>query len=149
NMMGFSQKQESYTISIIRDDTLYSYDPGKGSGSKMPNPGADLMRLSPEEQARMGEQLEAGLEVQRTVLGSDLFLNKRCEVSDQELDMQGHKTKVRIWLYKQMPLQTISSGMGVNLIETATEIKEGISISPKRFDLPREVEFRELEWGRG
>ena len=147
-MMGFAHKQESYSIGIIRDDTLYSYEPGKGSGSKMPNPGAEVMGLSPEEQARMGKQLEKDLDVQRTVLGSDLLLNKRCEVSDQLLDMQGQQTKVRIWLYKQIPLQTISSGMGVNLTETATDLQEDIAIPPKRFELPQEVEFRELGWGR-
>lgn len=148
NMMGIRNRQESYSIGIIIDTLLYSYDPGKRTGAIMANPASDIMNLTEDQQQEMGKEMGEAFELQREVLGTDVIAGKRCEVSDNTSTVNGMTTKARIWSYKNLVLKMVSSGMGVNLTEEAIHMEENLQHPASRFEVPADVRMQRLNYGR-
>lgn len=148
NMMGIRNRQESYSIGIIIDTLLYSYDPRKRTGVIMANPASDIMNLTADQQQEMGKEVGEEFDLQRKVLGTDVIAGKRCEVSDNTATVNGMTTKSRIWSYKNLVLKMISSGMGVNLTEEALQMEENLQHPASRFEVPADVRMQRLDYGR-
>lgn len=148
NMMGIRNRQESYSIGIIIDTLLYSYDPQKRTGVIMANPASDIMNLTEDQQQEMGKEMGEEFDLQREVLGTDVIAGKRCEVSDNTATVNGMTTKSRIWRYKNLVLKMISSGMGVNLTEEALQMEENLQLPASRFEVPADVRMQRMDYGR-
>ncbi|MEO1450022.1 MAG: hypothetical protein AAFV07_10875 [Bacteroidota bacterium] len=144
-MLGFSHEQSSRNIGIIRDGMLYGFDPETRKGTEMQNPAQDIMNLSPEQQQQFGEEFTSEAHIQVIPLGTDIVTGKRCAVSDQISQDDQMEFRARVWMYKNIALQMVSSGMGTNLEEKATSIRENVHIPASRFEVPKDVQFMKFD----
>jgi hypothetical protein len=71
--------------------------------------------------------------------GEEEFMGRKCEI--WELESMGTK----IWVWENIPLKTETELMGISIRREAVEIEENADIPPSKFELPKDVEFIEID----
>lgn len=145
NMLGFSHEQSSRNIGIVRDGMLYGFDPDTRRGTEMPNPAQEIIDLTPEQQQQFGEEFTTKAHIKVIPLGTEVIIGKRCAVTDQISQDEQMDFRSRLWMYKNINLRLVSSGMGTNLEEKATEIRENVDHPSSTFEVPKDVRFMRID----
>lgn len=73
--------------------------------------------------------------------GNETFLGKTCQVIEMNSDKLG-KGKILTW--KNIPMLSDMTTMGMKIRAEVTELEENISIDAAKFMLPADVEFKEF-----
>ncbi len=136
-MMGF--KQETNTLSILKDGYTYNIDLAKRTGTKTETPlmkelsaraegeGKDIADIGEEILVRMGGKK----------VGTEEFLGKKCDVWVIE------QMASKIWVYNGITLKSVTNMMGMEISKVATRFEENASIAKGKLDLPPDIKFED------
>lgn len=133
---GFSKNIN--LLNIIKDDSNYIIDMNRKTGTKTKNPVKKLITELQNQKSfgEFGEQIL--LKSGAMKIGREEFLNKECDI--YEISNAGTK----IWIWKWIPLKTITRTGGIEINSVAKKIEVNISIPSDKFDLPTDVTITEV-----
>lgn len=126
------------TKSLVKDDYVYSWSSASKSGMKFK---LDPSRVDPKtnmDVSKMTEEMKARLHLQE--VGNETIDGKDCKVFTYEAETM----KGKMWIWKQMPLQSEMSIGGKSIISKYKSFRENPSIPAGTFDVPADVEFKEM-----
>jgi len=133
DMMGV--KQETDTKVIMDGIWIYSIDNKTNTAAKMENPlfsvlpkNTDLEKIGDELIQKMGKKI-----------GKETINGKDCEIWEVEQMMS------KIWVWKSIPIKSEIKTMGMNITKIATSIEVNIAILEEKFNLPKEIDAKNLK----
>jgi hypothetical protein len=140
NILMLKQKRESRSVSFIEGEWITSYDPVTRKGSRMKNPlYKSLSNLDEKQQQKMAKGMEEAFKAKTTELATETIAGKPCKVTRTVTGLQGMETTTTTWLWEGLPMKSLSGGMGTELSELVTNIKEGIGIPGYLSEIPKDV----------
>jgi hypothetical protein len=128
-MMGQKNKQ----ISLRKDGYYYSYSEGQKEGAKFKidvNDSTSNKKLTEETILK-----EGGKKV-----GSEDVLGKECTV----YEIPGESGQSKLWVWKNMMLKMVAQQDQMEITMEATELKETSDFPEGVFDLPADINFKEM-----
>jgi hypothetical protein len=133
-MKGMPSQPKQY--SLKKDEFIYTWTEGKKTGTRI-KPGMihDLNNLDLE---KLGKEMIEEMKIKK--LGTETYLGKTCEVTEMNSDKLG-KGKILTW--KNIPMLTDMTTMGMNIKAEVKELEENPSLDPAKFEIPADVEFQE------
>ena len=139
-MFGMKSKEEVHTIMVMDGGKFWMADLKSKTGQKGTSEAYDMGKemaeeLTEEEAKKLGEDIISSLGGEK--MGTEKVLGKTCEV----IKVMGAK----VWIYKGVSLKTEAKMMGVSVNETATEIKENISVSGDKFKPVSGIEYQDID----
>jgi hypothetical protein len=149
NMIGIKNKEQSYTISHVIGDSLYSADPVKRTGTAMLNPAAEFYNgITEEEAERMATEMADGMNAKVKYLGTDKYLGKVCEVYDTKMYTEDGKLMAhsRTWMRNGLVYKSESNAMGVTVVQEAVAVKENVSVSSSRFKKLKGINYTSFNY---
>lgn len=150
NMMGIKRKEKSRLIAIHRNDSIYSYNPEKRSGHVMENPAREFYQgMSEKDLQKFAEGIQDGMNTTQKRLGTDRVAGKLCEVMEFTSHTEEGEVMMitRIWWWKGMTLKSLSRGMGSEIEQEVTLIKDNIQIEPHIFRPNPRIKYRSFSLG--
>ena len=137
SMGGHSMNTTSKTL--IKEDYVYSWTGMSKTGTKFkldPNKldkkNLDFSKLTEEMKAKMKVKDE----------GTESIEGRECKVVSYETDAM----KGKMWLYKQLPLQSEMMMGDKKIITKLKSLDENPSLPAGTFDLPADIQFKELNF---
>ncbi|MGB9702255.1 MAG: hypothetical protein ACPL1A_05945 [Candidatus Kapaibacteriota bacterium] len=127
------------TLSLTTQEWTYNIDLDKKEGTKIANKEIEeLMKsLQGKDLEEIGRKMLEKLNAKK--IGNETFLGKNCEVWEIQ------KLSSKVWLYKYIPLKTISNIMGTITIE-ATKFEENVSIPADKLKVPSGIKITEQKF---
>lgn len=130
------QKTANNNITVTKGFDVWSWDPKTRIGTFMHNDVAEAILndpdFDPEEFAK--EVMEAtGFKK----IGTEMYDGKLCDV------WEGMATKA--WVWNGFSLKVEAKMFGIKVIQKAVSVKIDADIPNKRFDVPSDVKFQEVE----
>lgn len=136
-MMGF--KQETNTLSILKDGYTYNIDLTKRTGTKIETPLMKELNARAEaegkDMADVGEEMLVRMGGKK--VGTEEFLGKKCDI--WVMEQMGSK----IWVYNGITLKSITNMMGMEISKVATRFEENATIDKSKLDLPTDIKFED------
>ncbi|BDQ02977.1 hypothetical protein [Ignavibacterium sp.] len=134
---GFSKNIN--LLNIIKDDSNYIIDLDRKTGTKTKNPVKKLIAELQNQKSfgEFGEQIL--LKSGAMKVGREEFLDKDCDI--YEIKNAGTK----IWIWKWIPLKTITKTGGVEINSVAKKIEINVSIPSEKFEPPKDVTITEVD----
>lgn len=134
---GFSKNIN--LLNIIKDDSNYIVDLERKTGTKTKNPVKKLIAELQNQKSfgEFGEQIL--LKSGAMKVGREDFLDKECDI--YEISNAGTK----IWIWKWIPLKTITKTGGVEINSIAKKIEVNVSIPSEKFEVPNDVTITEVD----
>lgn len=134
---GFSKNIN--LVNIMNDDSNIIIDLDKGTGTKTKNPVKKLI-IELQNQKSFGEFGEQILLKSGAMkIGQEEFLDKECDI--YEIKNAGTK----IWIWKWIPLKTITKTGGIEISSVAKKIEVNVSIPVEKFKVPENVTLTEVD----
>jgi len=126
------------TKSITKDGYMYSWASNGKSGTKfkLGEANVDPQNL---DIANMTDEMRKKYNVKEE--GTETIDGKTCKVFTYSID----QAKAKVWLYKQTPLQTEINIHGMDMITRFKKLEENPEIPVGTFDLPADVQFKEMQ----
>jgi hypothetical protein len=125
------------TRTIIGTDYIYTWEVGKQTGMKIKL--SDRFDPSNMDYEKMTEEMRAKFKMKDE--GTAEVLGKTCKVISFEAE--GMKGKTYAW--ENIPLKVEMSMQGKTMVSEVTDIQENISIDASQFEVPADVEFKEMQ----
>ncbi len=136
-MMGF--KQETNTLTILKDGYTYNIDLTKRTGTKIETPLMKELNARAEaegkDMADVGEEMLVRMGGKK--VGTEEFLGKKCDI--WVMEQMGSK----IWVYNGITLKSITNMMGMEISRVATRFEENATIDKSKLDLPTDIKFED------
>lgn len=133
---------ESKTVSIIDGEWLINYDTEKKKGTKMKFNLADKFSgMSEEDMKKFAEQMGDATGTETKDIGTKEIAGKTCKGTEATSNMMGMKTKSIMWQYGNFTMEMVTEGAGTNIKEGVTKFEEGITVDPKLFLVPDDVDI--------
>ncbi|AFH50373.1 Hypothetical protein IALB_2670 [Ignavibacterium album JCM 16511] len=134
---GFSKNIN--LLNIISDDSNYIIDLERKTGTKTKNPVKKLIAELQNQKSfgEFGEQIL--LKSGAMKVGREEFLDKDCDI----YEIKNAVTK--IWIWKWIPLKTITKTGGVEINSVAKKIEINVSIPSDKFEPPKDVTITEVD----
>lgn len=134
---GFSKNLN--LINIIKDDSNYIIDLERKTGTKTKNPIKKLIAELKDQKSfgEFGEQIL--LKSGAMKIGREDFLDKECDI----YEIAGSGT--RIWIWKWIPLKTITKTGGIEINTVAKKIEVNTNIPVEKFELPKDIIINEVD----
>lgn len=130
---GVSKK--IHTLTLTRNDSVYSIDLDSKTGTAMQNPMMNTMMKN----AKGKDLMEMGMEMMKNMggekIGTEEILGKTCDV--WEIKKMGSKASV----WNAIPMKTEASMMGMTQSIVATKIDEDASIPEEKMRIPSDVKM--------
>lgn len=126
----------SNTLNLTDKEWTYNIDLDKKEGTKIANKELeDLMKsLQGKDLEDIGRKMLEQLNARK--IGNETFLGRNCEVWEIQ------KLSSKVWIYKYVPLKTISNLVGTITIE-ATKFEENASIPADKLKIPSNIKITE------
>ncbi len=126
-------------VNIITSDSNFIIDLSRGSGTKTKSP---IKKLASELKYQksfgdFGEQIL--LKSGAMKVAQEKFLDKDCDV--YEIPAKG----TRMWIWKWIPLKTVSKLGGVEITSEAKKIETNLSIPEEKFLVPPDIKLTEVD----
>jgi len=137
NMKGVPASPKKF--SIKQGELIYSWDEGKKTGTKMNL--ANLQDLNNINFEKLGEEMLKEMKI--TKGGNENFLGKSCVVVEMNSDKLG-KGKILTW--KNIPMRSDMTTMGMQIKSVVTELEENALIEPSKFVVPADIQFKEMNF---
>jgi len=78
-------------------------------------------------------------------IGIKVVAGKTNSGTETTTNMMGMKTKTIIWQYGNFTMEMVTEGAETSIKEGVTKFEEGITVDPKLFLVPDDVEITELK----
>jgi hypothetical protein len=135
---------EKKSVSILDGNWIITYDPETKKGTKMKFDAAnDFSNMSEEDMKKFAEQMGEATKTETKDIGTKDIAGKTCKGTEATTNMMGMKTKTTMWQYGNFIMQSVSEGSGTIIKEGVTKFEEGITVDPKVFLVPEDVEITE------
>lgn len=124
-------------FSLIKSEMIYSWTDGKKSGTKM-----DMRKMKSIDNLdfeKLGKEMLAEMKMKKA--GTEIYLGKTCDVLEMNSE---HLGKGKILTWKNIPLYTDITTMGMQVISEVKELVENPVIDPSKFEIPGNIQFREI-----
>mgnify|MGYP000436370338 FL=1 len=126
-------------LNIVKDDANYIIDLERKTGTKTKNPVKKLVAELQNQKSfgEFGEQilLKAGA----MKIGQEEFLDKDCEIYEIK------NTGTKMWIWKWIPLKTITKLGGVEINSVAKKIEVNVNVPEEKFTPPDNVTITEVD----
>lgn len=134
---GFSKTLN--LLNIIKDDSNYIIDLERKTGTKTKNPVRKLIAELQNQKSfgEFGEQIL--LKNGAMKVGREDFLDKECDIYEIA------NTSTKIWIWKWIPLKTITRTGGVEINTVAKKIDINVNIPAEKFELPKDITINEVD----
>lgn len=134
---GFSKNIN--LLNIIKDDSNYIIDLERKTGTKTKNPIKKLINELQNQKSfgEFGEQILLNSGAMKT--GREEFMDKECDI--YEIPNAGTK----IWIWKWIPLKTITKSGGIEINSVAKKIDVDVNIPSEKFNLPEDIVITEVD----
>jgi hypothetical protein len=133
----YGDSQQLETVSYLLGFWQYTLDVEAGTGTKTKNTVLESLVMNSD-----GDLEQLGLKMFRSMggelSGTEEMLGKTCDV--WELKSMGTK----IWVWKNIPLKSVTEMMGLNIIRTAISLQENVVIPAEKLEIPSEIDFMEI-----
>jgi hypothetical protein len=77
-------------------------------------------------------------------VGEEQVAGKLCEVHEAVTEMGAIKQTTRTYLWKNIVLKLVSSGMGTEVTEEALSVKTDASIAAEKFKIPEGAKIKDI-----
>ena len=77
-------------------------------------------------------------------LGEEDILGKSCKKYSMETSQMGQTVSSTVWIWKGIALKTVSSVNGMDISDTATDIRENAAVAADIFTVPGDVSIQEM-----
>jgi len=126
-------------LNVIKEDSNYIVDLERNTGTKTKNPVKKLIAELQNQKSfgEFGEQIL--LKSGAMKIGREEFLDKECDV--YEIKNAG----TIIWIWKWIPLKTITKTGGIEINSVAKKIEVDVSIPDDKFNIPEGVRLTEVD----
>ena len=123
--------------SVMTDGYVYTWQTGSKSGSKFK---LDESKFDPNnlDFSRMSEELRKKMNFKEE--GTETVDGRECKVASFNAEQMSGK----VWMWKQIPVKMEMSVVGKTITSTLKKLEENPSISAGTFDVPADIEFKEL-----
>lgn len=126
-------------LNIVKDDANYIIDLERNTGTKTKNPVKKLVAELQNQKSfgEFGEQilLKAGA----MKIGQEEFLDKDCDIYEIK------NTGTKMWIWKWIPLKTITKLGGVEINSVAKKIEVNVNVPEEKFTPPENVTITEVD----
>lgn len=126
-------------LNIVKDDANYIIDLERKTGTKTKNPVKKLVAELQNQKSfgEFGEQilLKAGA----MKIGQEEFLDKDCDIYEIK------NTGTKMWIWKWIPLKTITKLGGVEINSVAKKIEVNVNVPEEKFTPPDNVTITEVD----
>ncbi len=137
---------EKKTVSIIDGEWIINFDPEKKKGTKMKFNLADKFSgMSEEDMKKFAEQMGDATGTETKDIGTKEIAGKTCKGTEATSNMMGMETKTTVWHYGNFTMESVSEGAGTIVKEGVTKFEEGITVDPKLFIVPDDVDITEVQ----
>ena len=134
------QGQKLTQITLIKDGYAYNANLTFNQGAKIKLDNVeDLNSLN-----FLNLNAELKQKYQIVEKGAEELLGRKCDVYEMTYTEQGMSVKSTVWIWKGIPLKTMMSVMGNSIVDEVTEILEGVKIDKEKFEIPKGVDFMEV-----
>lgn len=134
----FGVTQEAETVNYLQGYWQYNLDLKTNTGTKTKNTVLESLVESSD-----GDLEQVGLDMFKSMggkkVGAEEILGKLCDV--WELTSMGTK----VWVWKNIPLKSETKMMGMEIIRSATILQENVKIPSDKMEIPKEIEFKEID----
>lgn len=126
-------------LNILADDSNIIIDLNKGTGTKTKNPVKKLISELQNQKSfgEFGEQIL--LKSGAMKIGKEKFLDRDCDI--YEIKNAG----TRIWVWKWIPMKTITKTSGIEINSIAKKIDINIPVPEEKFRVPENVTLTEVD----
>jgi hypothetical protein len=126
-------------LNVIKEDSNYIVDLERNTGTKTKNPVKKLIAELQNQKSfgEFGEQIL--LKSGAMKIGREEFLDKECDI--YEIKNAG----TIIWIWKWIPLKTITKTGGIEINSVAKKIEVDVSIPDDKFNIPEGVRLTEVD----
>ena len=124
-------------FSLNKADMIYSWTEGKKEGTKM-----DIQKLKSLDNLdfeKLGKEMLADMKMKKA--GTEIFLGKTCDVLEINSE---HLGKGRILTWKNIPLYTDITTMGMKVISEVKDLVENPVMDQSKFEIPVNIVFKEF-----
>lgn len=134
-MLGKEIRQCSVSDSLY----MYSFSPEDKTGkrTKIGNKGPDNINFN-----AITREMAKELNLKKN--GTTELLGRTCDVYTMEI--ASAKLKGTYYIWKGIPLKTVSSVAGISITMEATKIEENAVIPPEKFEIPKDINFEEVAY---
>ncbi|MFI5171855.1 MAG: hypothetical protein ACHQFW_05665 [Chitinophagales bacterium] len=129
-------KMETHTYSLVKDQTMYSWEQGKTTGTKYNF--SDMMKNMNYE--TFSEEMKKQYNYKE--LGTETVLGKTCKKISVEIQ-KGSSATVCTWKGISMRSEVNVAGMPMTM--EVTELNENASTDASKFEIPSDVTFTEMK----
>ena len=137
---------EKKTVSIIDGEWIINFDPKKKKGTKMKfNLAEKFSGMSEEDMKKFAKQMGDATGTETKDIGTKEIAGKTCKGTEAISNMMGMETKTTIWHYGNFTMESVSEGAGTIVKEEVTKFEEGITVDPKLFLVPDDVDITEVQ----
>lgn len=114
-------------------DTVYSASLSQKTGIKMPMPqkGINYLRLTPEDMKKYNMKDK----------GEEEVCGKKCQKYTMAIIQNNQTVKSTVWIWKGIPLKTITSIGLLHQTQVVTDIKENIDVKNEYLEFPEGITF--------
>ncbi len=138
-------EQITRRFSLIDGKTLTSVDLDTKEGTRMENPAAGMLgKMSRPEAQGLADKMGDAMNTKTKKVGEEQVAGKLCEVHEAVTEMGAIKQTTRTYLWKNIVLKLVSSGMGTEVIEEALSVKTDAPIAAEKFKLPEGAKIKDI-----
>lgn len=152
NMLGIKNQQTHNAHIFTLGDSIYNIDPVAKSGVKMLNPSKQIYEGMSEADLRdFEDQVEADMNTEPKLLGTDMVAGQLCAVYDFETYDENDQLIFvsRIWFYKGFMLKSRSRGFGSEIEMETLYFEENPRITNDLFRLDPSIKFSSFSFPFG
>lgn len=138
NMSVGGHTMNNSTKSLMKDGYVYSWVAGTKTGTKFK---LDLSKADPKKDmdfSNLTEEWKAKYHYKDE--GTETIDGKECKVGSYEVE----SFRGKIWMWKQIPVRMELTMSGKSITTNVKNIQENPSIPAGTFDVPSDVEFKEM-----
>lgn len=133
---------EKKTVSILADGWVTTYNPETKKGNKMKFTAGDMFSgMSEADMKKFADQMGDATKTETKEIGTKEIAGKTCKGIEATTNMMGMKTKSTVWQYGNYTMGSESEGAGTNFKEAVTKFEEGITVDPKLFIVPDDIDI--------
>jgi len=147
SLMGNNQTEETRSVFIKNKEWIITYDPDKKTGTKIKNTFSDKFSgMSEADKKKFAEKMGSATNTKITDEGTGVVAGKTCKISKAVSNMMGMTTTTMTWIYKNIVMKMESKGMGTDVNELVTLIKEGAKFNLEDHKVPPGVDIMEVKY---
>ena len=146
NIKIINQTEETEQVSITERGWITSYNPKKKDGIRMKDPyNESFGQMTEAQKEQFAKGITDAFGATTRIIGTETIAGKQCAVTETVTELGGMKSVTKEWRWKNFVLKTHSTGMGMETLELATSVREGIPIDETLFLVPDSISITSID----